>query len=462
LIKDSPSTASKAPAVALTPRQQFWATFAIFTALIIATLEMTLVNIALPLIAVDLGVTEAEAIWVVNVFQIGMVATMLPLAALGEIIGLQRITLIGLVIFTLAAVICTFSTTLPVLLAGRALQAFGAACIVSVNGALLQHVYPASKLGRAFGLNALVVSAAVSAAPTVAAAVLAVGPWSWLFAINVPIGIAAFVMAWTSLPSVPRASHRFDALSAVLSGLAVGLVVTGISIASRQAHPAVVAGCIGSGLLFGWLMIKRQAGHPAPVLPVDLFRIPMFALTSATAACAFCAQGIALVALPFFLQDVMHRSQVETGLLLTPWPVLVAIMGPIAGRLAERYSAGVLGSIGLALFAAGLASLAMLDAQSTNMDSIWRLALCGLGFGFFQAPNLRTMMMSAPSSRGGSASGIIATSRLVGQAIGAALVALSFIIAGPGGATLAFLLGVGFAMLGVVMSVSRLMVQPGR
>jgi len=197
-----------------------------------------------------------------------------------------------------------------------------------------------------------------------------------------------------------------------------------------------------------------------PLLPVDLFKRPVFALSVATAVSAFVAQGIVFVALPFYFQDMIGRSQVETGLLMTPWPVTVAIIAPIAGRLADRYPAGILGGIGLWVLSLGFVLLALLPAQPGDASIVWRIVVCGFGFGFFQSPNNRAIVSSAPRERSGGAGAIQATARLLGQTIGAALVALVFGYAGPGGGTsprTAILIAAGFSALAAVVSLSRLL-----
>jgi DHA2 family multidrug resistance protein-like MFS transporter len=171
-------------------------------------------------------------------------------------------------------------------------------------------------------------------------------------------------------------------------------------------------------------------------------------------------QGLAFVSLPFYFEDILHRSQVETGFFLTPWPLVVAIMAPIAGALSDRYPAGILGGIGLAILGSGMALLAMLPVEPSTLNIVWRMVLCGAGFGFFQAPNMKTFMASAPPGRSGGASGMVATARLIGQTVGAALAAFCFGQVGPQGATLALALGAGFAAIGCVMSVLRVVVRP--
>jgi DHA2 family multidrug resistance protein-like MFS transporter len=394
----------------------------------------------------------------VNVYQIALVATLLPLAALGEIVGHHRIYLAGLLLFTLASLACACAWSLPSLLVARVLQGLGASGIMSVNTALVRYVYPGRLLGRGFGHNAMVVATAFTLGPTIASSILALGPWPWLFAVNIPFGLVAILIGLKTLPRTPRATHAFDFPGALLAAGCLGLLMLGIGSAAHHARPALVAIELAAAVLFGWVLIRRQADHPAPMLPVDLFRKPLFALSTATAICSFAVQGLAFVSLPFYFEDILGRTQVETGSFMTPWPLVVAVMAPIAGRLSDRYAAGILGGVGLALLGVGMALLAMLPANPHIADIVWRMALCGCGFGFFQAPNMKAIMSSAPADRGGGASGIVATARLIGQTSGAALAALCFGLVGREGATTALVLGAAFAALGCVMSSLRLLV----
>ncbi len=440
----------------LPPGQRRFAILAIFTAVGLASLDSAIANIALPAIAADLRVSPADVVWVVNIYQIALVATLLPLAALGEIIGHRWIYLGGLILFTLASLACALAWSLPSLLVARLLQGLGASGIMSVNTALVRFVYPRHMLGHGFGLNALMVATAFTIGPTVASAVLSVGPWPWLFGINIPFGMAAVLVGLKTLPHTPKAAHGFDVLGALMTSGCLGLAIVALGSAAHHGELPMVIVELIAALVLGGLLMRRQADHPAPMLPVDLFRRPMFALSAATALCSFATQGLAFVALPFYLEHNLALSAVTTGFLITPWSLVVGIMAPIAGRLSDRFAVGILGSIGLAVLAAGMALLATLPEHPALADIVWRICVCGLGFGFFQSPNLKALMSNAPAGRSGGASGIVATARLTGQTTGAALAALCFSLAGASGPTVALALGAGFALTGAAISLLRL------
>lgn len=444
----------------LPPERRRWALLAVFTALSMSALDTAIANIALPAIAADLHVSPADVIWVVNVYQIAMVATLLPLAALGEIVGHQRIYLWGLLLFTAASLACACAWDLPSLLVARFLQGLGAAGVMSVNTALVRFIYPERLHGRGFGNNALVVATAFTLGPTIASGILSIGPWTWLFAINIPFGVAAILIGLKTLPQTPRATHAFDYPGALLTSICLCLFILGIGSAAHNTSPWLVIVEVIGAIVFGSLLLRRQAGHPAPMLPIDLFRRPVFALSIATAVCSFAVQGLAFVSLPFYFEDVLHRTQVETGFFMTPWSLVVGIMAPIAGRLSDRHPAGLLGGMGLVMLGIGMVLLAMLPPEPSIADIVWRMMVCGCGFGFFQSPNMKAIMSSAPPGRSGGASGLVATGRLIGQTTGAALAALCFGLAGSKGATLALALGGGFAALGAVMSFLRLVATP--
>ncbi len=429
----------------------------IFMTITMAVLDGAIANVALPTIARDLHASPEASIWVVNAFQLAVTVSLLPFASLGEIYGYRRVYQAGLFVFTLASALCAVSNSLAMLAGVRVLQGFGASGIMSVNAALIRFVMPQRLLGRGIGWNALVVAVASAVGPTVASVILSVANWPWLFAVNVPIGVAAQAIALISLPATPRAPHSFDWLAAVLSAVMFGLLIVAITGAGHAENRLVLLGALAGAVLAAAVLVPRTLGQVAPMLPLDLFRRPIFALSSATSIASFTAQSLAYVALPFYFQDVLGRSQVATGFLMTPWPLTVAVAAPIAGRLADRYPAGILGGVGLAVLAAGLVLVVALPAHPSDFDIIWRMTVCGAGFGFFQSPNNKALLESSPRSRTGGASGVLSASRLLGQTSGAALVALAFGLAGAEGTTTAMIMAASFSALASAVSMTRLL-----
>lgn len=435
--------------------RRYWSIATTMMVIAICILDSTIVVVALPSIARDFNASAATSIWIINSYQIAILIATIPLASLGEIAGYRRVSQAGLVVFTVASLACAFAHTLLELTIARAIQGLGAAAIMSVNAALVRFTYPMRTLGRATGINAMVAAVAAAAGPTAGAAVLAIADWRWLFAVNVPIGIVAAVIAQFSLPYTERAQRSLNFMSVILHVATFGLLIAGLQ--SLVHEDAQLGGAlqIGAACAFGTLLLRREIHRQVPLVPFDLMRIPIFSLSLAISMCSFFAQMAAFVALPFEIQR-LGRSVMETGLLMTAWPIAVAFAAPIAGRLADRHSAAILCGFGLIALSAGLAFLALFPENGTALDFMWRMALCGLGFGFFQAPNNRTMMSSAPRARSGAAAGMLSTVRSLGHTSGAATVALLFSTHMEGGAKIALTTAAVMAAIAALLSFSRL------
>lgn len=434
--------------------QRYGAILTIVLGIAMAVLDGAIANVALPTIATDLNASPAASIWIVNAYQIAIVIALLPLSFLGDMFGYRRIYKIGLLVFTFTSLACALSHSLEMLTLARVAQGLGGAALMSVNTALIRLIFPKRFLGRGMGINSFVVAVSSAAGPTIAAAILSVASWQWLFLINIPLGIISLTLAMRYLPANSGRSRitRFDLPSAIMNALTFGLLIVALGGFAQGQSGRLVLAELATMLVIGFFFIRRQLRMPVPLLPVDLLRIPLFSLSICTSICSFCAQMLALVSLPFFLQATIGRSEVETGLLLTPWPLATMVMAPLAGYLIEKIHAGLLGAVGLAVMACGLFGLALLPSSPSDLDIIWRMALCGAGFGLFQSPNNHTIVSSAPSHRSGGASGMLGTARLLGQSTGAALVALLFNLQGNGGTHTALLLAGGLAVVAATVS----------
>ena len=443
------------PADGLPVPQRHLAALTVALGITMTILDSGIANVALPSIAHQLHAQAADSVWVVNGYQLPLVMILLAVASLGDLIGYRRVYKVGLAVFTLASLACALSSTLPALVAARMVQGIGAAGLMGVSTALLRVIYPNHLLGRGIAINAVVVSVSAAAGPTVASAILSVGSWEWLFAINVPIGIGALLLALRVLPRSERREADFDWRSALLSAAMFGLLFTAVDGLGRNAPPLHAGAELAGALVAAVLLVRRELRQPAPLLPLDLLRIPMFRLSIGTSTASFAAQMLCFVALPFYFQDGLGLSEVSTGLLMTPWPLTLGVVAPFAGRLADRIPAGLLGGIGMGLCCAGLALLAWLPEHPTAFDISWRMMLAGGGFGLFQTPNNRAILGSAPRNRSGGASGMLATARLTGQTAGAAVVAILLHHFHTAGTHWALLVAAGCAATAAVVSSRR-------
>jgi DHA2 family multidrug resistance protein-like MFS transporter len=416
--KFEPTAATAAAADGLPVPQRYWAMVAILLGIALSVLDSTVVNLALPDITRNFGATPASAVWVVNAYQLATLVLLLPCAQLGERVGYRRVYMVGLTVFTVASLACVVAPTLMLLAGARALQGLGAAGMMAVNAALVRLTYPSNVLGRGIALNSVVVAAASVAGPTVAAVVLSVASWPWLFLIQLPLGVAVFVIGRRALPfnAVRTSGPRLHPLDVVLNIAMFSLVfLAADALGARKGigpdaqTRGIAIALLLAGAALGWFYMRRQFRLPVPLFP---------------------AQTLAFIALPFVLLEGQGRSHFGAGLVLTAWPAAIVLIAPLAGRLIHRYPGGLLGGIGQGVLAAGLAWLALLPQQPPTWEIVTACAVCGLGFGLFQSPNNHTIVTSAPLRRAGAASGMLGSARLTGQSLGAVLLGLIFGAAG--------------------------------
>lgn len=421
----------------------------------LGNLDASIANVALPTIARDLVADPASTVWVVNAYQLIFAMAVLPLAALGEKLGYRRVFLFGVAGFTVASLGCALAPNLAWLVAARVVQGLCGACMSTIVPALLRMVFPPNMGGRAISLLALTVAFSTAAGPSVAAVILSLGDWRWLFAINLPIGVAAFVASSRFLPATPGAERRLDVPGALLNAVALALIIIGLGHVGEAGHHGVAALQIVLGLVVAVILVRHQRAQPSPLLPLDLMRVPVLALSSLTSIACYMAQTLAYVGMPFLLQHAFARGEAVTGLLITPWPLVIVFVAPLAGHWSDRFDSARMSALGLGVFAVGLASLAWLPADASNWGIAARMAVCGIGFGFFQTPNNRIIMMGAPRERSGAASGLMTIARTVGMTLGAALVALLFDVYGDAGAHAAMVAATVLAAVGGGVSLLR-------
>ncbi len=440
----------------------------------LAVMDGTAIAFVLPAITRELQISASSAIWVVNGFQLAALVALLPLANAGDRISFRRVHLTGAAILGVASLVAVFANSLPVLVAARVAQGLGAAGMMAVNSALVRQIWPSSLLGRGIALNSILVGVAAVSGPLLAAALLSLGSWRWLLALNVPVCLLIVLLGRRALPFNPPAhdGHTPSKLDIALNAafftflfLGAGHFAASVKAAAdRGAELATGLVLMTACLVVGVVHVRRQLREARPLLPVDLLRIPIFRLSMMASVCGFGAQTLAQLALPFLLIDAWSASAADAGRLMAFMPAATIVGAYAAGRLIGRFHNGWLGAAGLLTFAAGVSTLAW-AAFTPGSALALPLVLCGLGFGLFQSPNNHTIVMSSPSSRVGAASGMLGTARLTGQTLGATLAALVFALHPAGavsGPASALAVASALALVAALASGLRTRVQQGQ
>jgi len=400
------------------PRRYF-ALASVLAALVLVVLDGAIANVALPTIAIALKVSPAASVWVVTGYQMAL----LPCAALGESLGYRRVFITGATVFTAASVLCAASPSLPWLVAARFLQGLGGAAIMPMSLALMRFTFPHRQLGSVIGWNALTVALSSAIGPAIGATIISAASWPWLFAVNLPVGMIVLLTS-RALPTPQGSARQLDFLSIAFNGVAFASLVLGAEFVITR--PLLGGPLLALAAVSLVALIRREMPRHAPLIPLDLLRDGSFRLSVIASVCCFTAQMASYVALPFYLQHGLGQNAFTTGLYMTPWPLTVAIAGPISGRLTNRISGAWLCAAGGTCLSAGLALACLWPLKGHPLPLVFFTMLGGLGFGFFQVPNNRSMLLSAPRERSGAAGGMQGMARLVGQTTGAVIMTMLF------------------------------------
>lgn len=430
----------------------------------LSVLDSTAISLASPSIAKSFNAPASNVVLMMSGFQISVLALLLPLAVLGQRLGYRLIYLVGLLFFTISSCFAFFAESLNALIIARIFQGMGAAGMMSVSTALVRLIFPESKLGRGLATNSMVVAIASVAGPLLTASILSLASWRWIFAVNALLGFLTIALALQSLPENqhydkrPGSPLNFGA-GLVLNAFSFSLIFIGANaLALGKGLPgtsAVAWGTLVIGLIVACLYIWHQSRSAHPVLPLDVLKIEKFSRPLGASVCAYCALTLAHLALPFLLLETYKISTFETSFLLTGWPLAIVLVAPWAGRLVGRHSNRLLSSAGVLCFACGLFLLAFTPAEITKLDPSWRIIMCGAGFALFQTPNYHSIITSTPAERTGAGSAMISVARLIGQALGATILAAAFALSPVQSGfpeMIGLLVASGFALLALVLT----------
>ncbi|MDD7796280.1 MFS transporter [Clostridium sp. 'White wine YQ'] len=388
-----------------------------------STLDSSIVNVALPVMAKKLSVSMASIGWVVSSYLIIIVGTILIFGRLGDIKGKTKMFKIGIVIFTIGSLLCGLSNSLVMLVIARVIQAIGAAGTMATNQGIITHVFPANERGRALGLNGTFVALGSMVGPPLGGFIVSAFSWEYIFLINVPIGIIAFIMAMNTLPkSSEVVDEPLDVKGALLFAISIillfGALVQGQEIGYDNKF--IIGGFIIAIVAFiVFIYVERRIS--VPLLHMELFSNKLFSLSVFCAFISFVAIGSSNIILPFYLQDVMKLSPSFTGILMMVSPIILAVVAPMSGYLSDKIGSEVLTFIGLILTSIGLLLIGTLNQYSAVALLIMFIAIMTLGNGMFQSPNNSLVMSTVPKHKLGIAGSINALVRNLGMVFGVSL-----------------------------------------
>jgi EmrB/QacA subfamily drug resistance transporter len=400
-------------------RSPWWGFSAVSVGVFMATLDGSIVNVALPAIRGHFGASIGGVEAVVSVYLLVISAALLAAGRLGDVLGRRRVFTGGMLLFTLGSGLCGFAWSLPVLVAARAVQALGAAAMMSMAPAIVTSTFPREQRGQALGIVSSVVAAGLTAGAPVGGAILSFASWHAIFLVNLPVGVAGAVWASRAIPDEePGERQPFDGRGAFWLGAALATAIGAVEMAphgGRWALALLAAAVAASGIL--WRVERRAA---APLVDPELLGDGTISVGLLAALLSYAAIFHQTLLSPFFLADVKGLGQAGLAATLTVVPICLMVTSPVAGWISDRHGARIPQVVGGLMLAAGLAWLATADGTTPMASIVVGLALEGAGMGFFQPPNNSAVMGALPSSKLGSGGGLLATSRNVGMVLGVA------------------------------------------
>lgn len=391
--------------------------------LVLVVLDGAIANVALPSIAASFGAGASNTVWVVSSYQLAVLVALLPCGALGEIYGPRKVFLIGVALFTVASAACALAGDLPILVAARFAQGLGAGAIMALAMMNLRFAVPQTLLGTIIGFNAMAIAISSAAGPAVAGAILSVASWPWLFAVNIPLGVLA-LSCGGFLGPVKGVARTLNGPVLLANTLMFILFFCG---ADRVAGAPVSGALLICGsVVCLFVLLRLERGNTTPIVPTVLLGEPAFRVAVIASVVCFTGQMLGYVALPFYLQHTLGMTPVQAGLYMMPWPAATVVIAPISGRLAGRIKTAWLCASGGALLAAGLVIAGVGPSDPMGISFLIGTVIAGTGFGLFQTPNNRILLLSAPKARSGAAGAMQGTARLLGQTLGAISMSIIF------------------------------------
>jgi EmrB/QacA subfamily drug resistance transporter len=389
----------------------------------LATIDGSIVNVALPTLTRAFGADFAVVEWVVLAYLLTVTTLLLSVGRLGDMVGKKPVYTTGFVIFTLGSVLCGLSPGIYWLVGFRVLQAIGASMMMALGMAIVTEAFPPSERGKALGISGSLVSIGIVVGPVLGGLLIGTLSWHWIFFVNLPIGIVGTWMVTRFVPALkPAGGQRFDFLGAV--ALFASLMALLIALTLGQSVGFTAPGILA---LFGvWLVllvgfIAIEWKSPQPMIDLKLFRNRLFNINLITGFAAFISTSGTIILMPFYLENVLGYDPRSVGFLLAIVPVTVGITAPLSGTLSDRVGTRPITVVGLMILLTGFLAVSTLSLETTALGYMLRFLPVGIGIGVFQSPNNSAVMGAVPRTRLGVASGLLSITRTLGQIAGIAV-----------------------------------------
>lgn len=385
-----------------------------------STLDSSIVNVALPKMSQLLGVSAQAIAWIVSVYLLVIVGTILIFGRLGDIIGKSRVFLYGVLGFTIGSLLCGMSNSFFMLVISRAIQGLGAAAAMATNQGIITQVFPASERGKALGITGTFVALGSMAGPPVGGFIVNSFRWEYIFLINVPIGALVYMMGLKILPrSKGTSGESFDIKGSVLFIISISALFLSLILGEDAGYenPLIIGGFVlffAAFALFIWLERRTEV----PLLQLKLFQNGLFSLSIFCSFISFVAISGSTIILPFYLQNTLQYSPAFTGLILMVSPIILAVVAPFSGQMSDKIGSEFLTFLGLTVTGAGLYLMSTLTQNSSIWILIVYITVMSVGNGLFQSPNNSLTMSTAPKNMLGISGSVNALIRNMGMISG--------------------------------------------
>lgn len=410
------------------PINKWWVMASVAIGIFLSTIDGSIVNVALPILARSLGAPFAAVQWVVLAYLLVLVSLMMVAGRLADMYGKKRLYAGGFIVFTLGSLLCGLSPSVHWLVAARVVQAIGAAFLMALGAAIVTEVFPPQERGKAMGIVGVMVSIGLVSGPTLGGLILGAFTWHAIFFVNLPLGVLGILMVCRFVPTAKRSSAQtFDTRGAALLFVSLLCFLLAITLGPRASFISpLVLGLGACAIASMAAFVRTELATVHPLVDLAMFRNSTLATNVVTGLLAFVASSGLVFLLPFFLQDVQGRSPREAGMLLITGPIMIGIASPISGWLSDRVGTRPLTVLGLAILVVGYGLVSTLSATTGTLAYVVKVMWIGLGMGTFQSPNNSAIMGSVPRERLGVASGLLSLTRTLGQTTGVALIGASW------------------------------------